>query len=356
MGELIKKDSYAELKNIIYQQLKMLNEKKDTPLYRYINELKQKLADYKKEEKQIENNKNLYHDNKNVFNRKNILSNIYLSYTTFKQKKILDTNETKHVRLLDDIYHLIIKIRNELKQQSINIKYAVYFEKDGKVYRSFQNEIKKAHQKTSYTESALKINAAKFKNAMAYKKNKQGKLINTNQAIDVTDHYNTFYKTIYDTYTGDKQIFKNTLNRGIIAEAFERHLYDTHKNLLYSNEEMQLAGAYDWTVDEAWQYIRLSKGNDAWYTGGDIEDIQVKSLFAGDRQITSFQTIEDLYNFFDNLTKRGILTEKELKEQTEDIFNIFYNKVNDKAEETLKMTAQEIIQEFINMSNKKLTN
>lgn len=79
---------------------------------------------------------------------------------------------------------------------------------------------------------------------------------------DVTQHYNDFFAIF-----GAKKI-----NKGVATEAFERH-WRLAKHL-------QNPATESFKAREVWKLYDASKGNAPFYSGGDVEDSQVKMLNA----------------------------------------------------------------------------
>lgn len=337
--QYVDKQQLSEVENVIYQNLKDLKTE-NSSLNKKIKELKAMYLQYAEEERIEEQ---IQFNDPNRFNTNKIDSSLFQNYVSLKKKVIDKTNKAI---IINNMYHKILEIVNELQGET-DIKYAIYFEVKGHTYRSFMGDIPTKFLKLNTTKSSAKyemqIYAAKFKD-WATKQTKNGQMKNT---MDITAHYNTFVKTLQDTYNGKSQIPNYIINKGHIAEAFERHLQQVHGALTETNGQ-EIGNAYDWTVDDAWRLIRISKGNDPWYTGGDVNNIQVKSLFAGDRTITSFSTIEDMFNFLTYLEK-GAFDDEALKRQAKEAFNVFYNNVNQELNQALEMTKDEIIEEFVRM-------
>lgn len=78
---------------------------------------------------------------------------------------------------------------------------------------------------------------------------------------------------------------KNQINRGHLAEAFER-LYQAHKDANPNEPNIDYAKA-----------VEDSLGNDPWYKQGDVGSKQVKSFFdRNNRQVASFSSLKSLCN------------------------------------------------------------
>lgn len=347
MGKIVTKEVLSPVEEAIYQNLKQLKTK-DSPLNIKIQELKAMYLKWAEEEKKDEL---IQFNDTNRFNTKNFNSDLFKSYIGLKRRNIDNTNKAA---IINDMYHKIQEIVDELQGNTIHTKYAIYFHAQGKTYRSFVEDIPvkflKLNNSKSSTSHEMQIYAAKFKD-YAKKIYSNGQMKNTS---DITSHYNTFKKTLQDTYMGKSKIPNKIINEGIIAEAFERHLQQMHQELIYSNGKTlndNIGAKYDWTVDEAWRLVRASTGNDPWYTGGDVKDIQVKSLASGDRKVTGYKTIEDMFNYLTYLERTSI-DDVTLREQAREAFNLFYNKVGDELDSAAKLTAEEIIKDFIMKENK----
>ena len=335
MGE-IKNLVEQPVENVIYQNLKDIREKKNKTIMQNMKELRIMYNEFLKETEVGEAIQ--FHDT-NRFKQSNFDSSLFKKYHTLHKLHIDKVGKAKNI---ERMYHKILDIVNEIKDD-VSINYAVYFDKGGKIYRSFTEEIPSKALKLNTAQSSttyeMQIYAKVFKEWAMVKSQKR--------ALDVTDHFNTFLKTLEDTYNGPTPLLDRSspINKGHVAEAFERHLQNAHSSLIKQNEG-SLPAEYDWTVDEAWRLIRISLGNDPWYTGGDVKNIQVKTLFAGDRRVTTYNTIEDMFNFLEYLLK-GNTSEEVLRRKAKEAFNVFYNKVDDALEKALEQTAEEIVNDII---------
>lgn len=335
----LERQQLSEVEEVIYQNLKQLKTE-GSSLNKKIQELKVMYFQYAKEE---EINGRIQFNDTNRFNANKIDSSLFSQYVSLKKAAI---DKTKKVAIINDMYHKILEIVSELQGETA-IKYAVYFDAGNKVYRSFVGELPskllKLDTSGSSTKYQMQIYAAKFKE-YAMKMSKNGQMKNN---MDITGHYNVFMKTLQDTYNGQHSIPNTIVNKGHVAEAFERHLQQDHAGLVEINGQ-SIEAVYDWTVDEAWRLIRVSRGNDPWYTGGDVNNIQVKSLFAGDRTVTSYSTIEDMFNFLTYLEKGGN-DEVTLRRQAKEVADVFYNNVHDEFDRALDLTVDDIVKEYIDM-------
>ena len=348
--EFNKEEVIQILKDNIYNILKNEESEQSKLLKKEFNELKIIYEKYSKEEES-----ELYSDikfhNTTVFNKNNFDPSLFKKYRVlFETRK----NKIDKPKIIDDMYKKIINITNILSGRT-DLHYAIYFREGEKIYRSYlegdidvknltltgQNEISAKHR--------LSINNTKFKKwAMAKSQNR---------ALDVTEHYNEFLSYLQKTYKGKIKIPSNQgINEGHIIEAFERHLYNEHNSLVKQNKgEMKSLGKYDWDEDEPWRLLRISMGNDPWYTGGDVENIQVKFLNKGqsERQVTTFNSIEDMYNFLNYLINDNEgLKDEDFKRRAEQTAKLLYNKVDEEINNYANKTAEEIIKN-INESFKK---
>lgn len=332
-----KEDIESSVEEIIYKNLKELGQNENHIIKQKMKELENMYNQFAKQE-EVESIKQ-FHDTTR-FNTSRIDETLFTQYKSLKGREI---DKIGRAKIIDDMYNKILEIINILKEET-NINYAIYFDSGGRIYRSYIDSIPSKMLKLDNTKNSVKhqmqIQASNFKKWATVKSQKR--------AVDVTDHFNAFIATLQDTYNGKPQLPNKKVNKGHIAEAFERHLQNMHNSLIYSNNE-ELSSTYDWTVDEAWKLVRASLGNDPWYTGGDVGNIQVKSLFAGDRTVTSYATIEDTFNFLEYLLKENE-SDDVLRRKASEAFSVLYNKVDNVINESMEMTVQEIVDDIFGKS------
>ena len=86
------------------------------------------------------------------------------------------------------------------------------------------------------------------------------------------------------------------INRGHIAEAYERYIQDSDANKEPNIEPERLRS-----------YLEESLGNDPWYSQGDVNSTQVKSFFDNqDRKMASLFSIITLATSVSNIIKHGL--------------------------------------------------
>lgn len=322
MGELITESMLSPIEETIYKQLKELR-KNNTNLNNKFKELKNLFYQYS------EKGGNSYHDKK----RFGFLESMASSEYRILQRAKIDLQQKIEV---EKMYNLVIEITNELLQREKPLDYAIYFTVNGKIYRTKQDHLNLDVLNISKSNQSLRISASAFKR----------KVLEQEQAVDITEHYGVFMNFLQETYNGQTKLPNQKINAGIIAEAFERHLQKVHAAAL-SSGEISVEVGYDWSADEAWRLIRQSLGNDPWYTGGDVGATQVKNIGKGNVRLTQFNTIEDIVNFLlyigDNQYDDEIL-----KKQAKEAFKVLYNEVDDVADEAAQKTAEEILADLAN--------
>ena len=98
----------------------------------------------------------------------------------------------------------------------------------------------------------------------------------------IEQHQENLRQFLYanEGYTGSS---KNRINRGHLAEAFER-LYQAHKDANPGEPNIDYAAA-----------VQESLGNDPWYMQGDVGTAQVKSFFdKSNRRVASLKSLQSL--------------------------------------------------------------
>lgn len=105
-------------------------------------------------------------------------------------------------------------------------------------------------------------------------------------------HFNNFRKAILTSESLKEKKESNQVNEGHIIEAFQRHLYFNHQILNLKEEDFNNAALWsDNPIDHQQALINLyySINSDAWYSGGDVLNIQVKG---SNRRIASLMSIK----------------------------------------------------------------
>lgn len=100
----------------------------------------------------------------------------------------------------------------------------------------------------------------------------------------IEQHQENLRQFLYSNQNSSS-LSKNQINRGHLAEAFER-LYQAHKDANPNEPNIDYAKA-----------VEDSLGNDPWYKQGDVGSKQVKSFFdRNNRQVASFSSLKSLCN------------------------------------------------------------
>lgn len=322
----IDENDLSEVEQIIYEALKDF-QNEESFLSIKLKELQKIYNQY------ASNNNSTYHDVRRFGFLRGIADS---EYKMLNREKI----ERQSAKIIDDMYNLVIEITQKLIGQKESLNYAIYFKKDEKVYRLMQNDINLELLNLSKSNQSMRLSAGAFKKFANQQR----------QTADITAHYNTFVNVLKETYRGTDPLPNKIVNDGIIAEAFERHLQNVHKGALNGEEDISIESGYDWSVDEAWRLIRQSRGNDPWYTGGDVGVTQVKNIGRGNVRLTSFSTVEDIVNFLFYLGQE-VKDDNLLRQQAKQAFQVLYNEANDTINHEINLTAEEIIEEIFGKIN-----
>lgn len=141
---------------------------------------------------------------------------------------------------------------------------------------------------------------------------------------ELNNHYQSFIGAINATYKGDDVLPNNVINFGHLVQAFERHMLERHGGFNQDfKDDSTNQPPYD--LDYLWSLIRSSKGNAAWYTGGDVSYIQVKSMRSGDVRLSTYDSFQDLINLLVYLTD----PKQDLKEQVKSAYKVFTKQIGD---------------------------
>ena len=232
---------------------------------------------------------------KQLYNKNVAQSHFHASYFKFLNNIAPDYLSVENDFLLS-LYNSSNRLLDKLLNRS-SIGYAFYYlNEDGSTGRA---ELKEIPEDALIIErNELRINANAIESLLR-EKNIKNSLF--------SKHYQYFEKKATEYLKNPSSSFYRGVNKGHIAEAFERHYQLSHvnENDLYSdNFDKQDIGTLLW----------LSKGNKPWYAGGDVGSTQVKSIlsFGNFRNIrlTSKNSIEDIVNFLIYLAQPGDLTEQ----------------------------------------------
>ena len=142
----------------------------------------------------------------------------------------------------------------------------LYYSKGGQMYRMTDvvGKIPKLYKyitkEIRSDGTRLKFQESQLKKQLSLLEKKQNENI-----LNVTEHYSNFSNIFL-------QSKKAEINLGYIAEAFERHWQ------IAKHPETEPSEPFD--INEAWALYALSSGNAPYFTGGDVEDVQVKTLNA----------------------------------------------------------------------------
>lgn len=250
---------------------------------------------------------------------------------------------------LKNLYEKCEKVVNMLlgKSEDEAIIYAIYYQdSNGKIRRVTTSKLYTKELRTSVSNEQLRLTATKESIATL----KKHQISN----LEVDAHFDQYLEVLNKTYKGKGSLPNQRLNRGKIFEAFERHLQNYHGELINNSDSDQIAAFQGEEINawEAWEEIHLSMGNDPWYTGGDVGNIQVKSVIAGERGITSFQTIEDVINFLTYLSK----SEDDIEVLVDQAYKIFKQKEEHESFDFLSEMVENDIVDMVkeNLSSNKI--
>ena len=252
-------------------------------------------------------------------------------------------SEAEEIKILSQLKEKVEEITMLLTKNTDELNYVFYFtDKKGHIYRSKMTKIPLKYMEIDNSSGQLQIAKTALTNKLRESKTKQ----------DVTAHFNTYLKTLQDTYRG--QTFPNKrLNYGIFAEAFERHLNNVHAGALASNQDISIESGYDWTVNEAWRLVRQSLGDDPWYTGGDVGGSQVKNISSTSTRLTKQSTLEDIISFL-LYVGQPYQNEQVLLKQAKEAARILYNEANDVVKQGIDTMTDEELNKFLNSAAMQL--
>lgn len=149
-------------------------------------------------------------------------------------------------------------------------------------------------------------------------------------------HFQQFFNILQESYNGT--LPTPTISYGRISEAFERHLQFQHGINGTNLTEIDAFKTDTVSRGEAWRLVRASLGNAAWYTGGDVGNVQVKSIMRGSRGITNYNTLQDLTMYFESLLNLSL---EEVDTAAEKAFQIFTQQESEVDETLFKEVEEE---------------
>lgn len=214
-----------------------------------------------------------------------------------------------------------------------------YIDDDGNYYRMGDFEIE--DKDVSLSGGALKMSEAAIRKE-ALKRQQESK-----DAFDkINQHFKAFSRPYYQWERKTKTGW--TVNRGVAAEAFERHWeemgHSLEKTENFSNRDFG-------SVGHRWVLYLLSSGSDAYYTGPDTLFSQVKNYNA--TIIHNLDTVLNAVDFIRKILNREI----DVGEQKQQIKNALSqseqtNIISQKVWEAASKTAKKAIaKELIGTSN-----
>lgn len=233
------------------------------------------------------------------------------SYKVLQRKKM---TARQLINLQKECQAIIFQLTGDLNKGLENIEYAVYYKNSkGEIVRIQSTKIPTKGLRRSESNDALRL-STKVKNIF----DKEVK--NQELQINMNTHYQHMKKILENSSRLKTALFTSgTINEGHLAEAFERHLQLQHRAILLNSISSDpMTDSID--VREAWRLLGLSLGKAPWWTGGDVDNVQVKSIFKGEVSIASLTSIEGLINYLNLLTKP--MTEAEIKNQVDIAYSI----------------------------------
>lgn len=258
------------------------------------------------------------------------------SYLRFSNKISDTTDKVRNTIIIQKLlqsYNLIDEIAAALKLINIAPQLNLYYTNSkGQVHRiaNLTAVVNKMEDyivmETRSRGTRLKFDQQKLINFLEQKENR-----NEDLDQDVTEHYNHFL-----------QIFaQSKVNQGIVIEAFERH-WNLAKHLSTSPTE-------NITKTEAWYLYGLSKGNDAFYTGGDTEDAQIKALNA-----SIISNINTILNAMESLL--GLLKSSTSKQNAQETIALYKQAFKQQEKDALAYLENDIIKDLDNEILERLQN
>ena len=247
------------------------------------SDLAQHITELVKSDKELQLNLESLRKIYNDLQRENIVQKVKLTKRSKLSEllngqgnKIIINNDTDQDRIIQQIfegYHLTSVILQQLNFIR-TVNYTItYIDNKGNFVRAGDMEI---------TPDMLRLEAAskgrgyslRLREGVVKAKIEAAKTNDTAQMI-LNKHFQTFAKPFFDYEANNHTGWR--ANRGVIAEAFERHW----EKLMHTMERPEQMNDSDIeSVGQRWWMYRLSSGSDPYFTGPDTMFAQVKNANA----------------------------------------------------------------------------
>ena len=246
----------------------------------------------------------------------------------------LELSKESQLRLsqMSELYHYYNEITT--KMLGLNkLTYSIYYKTDdGKMLRIQTSDVSKA---TSWMfqdgpSNQLYLKGHTIKQVFAEELESIQK--ETEYTKELTSHYNALEAILKASYKGKS--YQQKVGK-YIPEAFERDVL----NYPHTVENVESFSQHSWSLQEAWDLIRLSSGNAPWYSGGDVLskmfNVQVKGFTGGGSEynkkgqlnlfyrltgLTTLRSLEDIANYLITLLD---VTHDSLEEKVNEIYMLF---------------------------------
>lgn len=215
----------------------------------------------------------------------------------------LSRESSTRLQQMSALYHYYSEIVT--KMLGLNtLTYSIYYKNDdGKMLRIQTSDVSKA---TSWLfkdgpSSELYLKGGNIKQIF---KEELEAIQNENRYTDaLTTHYNALEAILKASYKG--RSYQQKVGK-YIPEAFERDVL----NYPHTIDNVESFSQHSWSLQEAWDYIRLSSGNAPWYSGGDVLskmfNVQVKGFTGGGSEYTSKGELNPFYRITGLTTLRSL--------------------------------------------------
>ena len=246
----------------------------------------------------------------------------------------LELSKESQLRLsqMSELYHYYNEITT--KMLGLNkLTYSIYYKTDdGKILRIQTSDVSKAtswmFQDGPSNQFYLKGHTIK----QVFAEELESIQKETEYTKELTSHYNALEAILKASYKGKS--YQQKVGK-YIPEAFERDVL----NYPHTIENVESFSQHSWSLQEAWDSIRLSSGNAPWYSGGDVLskmfNVQVKGFTGGGSEynkkgqlnpfyrltgLTTLRSLEDIANYLITLLD---VTHDSLEEKVNEIYMLF---------------------------------
>ena len=264
----------------------------------------------------------------------------------------------KREQQMSELYHYYTEILTQLLGLN-QLTYSIYYKDDDeKMLRITTQDITKAANIWEGQSNSLRLQGNNIRKVF---NDELEEIKNEKKYTEaLTSHYNDLEIILKASYKGGNNNYKK-----YIPEAFERDVL----HYPHTINNVETFKQHQWSLQEAWDYIKLSSGNAPWYSGGDVLskmfNVQVKGFTSGSENLnttnpfhritglTTLRSLEDITNYLITLLN---VTPQDLDEKVNEIYSLFNqddweHEVDYQIEQTSDKIIKKIMKQGGNINN-----